>query len=134
MADKKVPLKRTLFVIALALATNVDGNTIIGIAPFDGTVAGVDFVPNAAITGQNTDTRRVAIVNKGQAGVGTAEPAALQFNAGVNAAAFDAKALTISAVAVDIAVVAGDVLVVASTTPGVGLADPGGLFVLTIAR
>jgi hypothetical protein len=60
--------------------------------------------------------------------------AALQFNSGVNATAFDEKALTLSVVANAVDVAAGDVLVVNSTSPGTGLADPGGLYIVEITR
>jgi hypothetical protein len=62
----KVPFKRTLTVIAAAIATNVDGVTILGKAPFAGSISAVGFVPNAGITGQATNTRRVAIENRGR--------------------------------------------------------------------
>jgi hypothetical protein len=46
---------------------------------------------------------------------------------GVNAVAFDEKAITLSATASDLVVAAGDVLVWVSTAVGgTGLADPGG--------
>jgi hypothetical protein len=130
----KVPFKRTLTIQVPASATNADLVTILGKAPFDGTVSAASFTPNAAITGQNTNTRRVAIENRGAAGSGTTEMAAVQFNSGVNGVAFDEKSLTLSVVADALDVVAGDVLVVNSTSPGSGLADPGGLYVVEITR
>lgn len=130
----KAPFKRTFQVIAAAIATNVDGVTIIGKAPFDGTISAASFIPNAAITGQNTNTRRVAIENRGDDGTGTTEAAAIQFNSGVNGVAFDEKSLTLSAVEGATDVAAGDILVFNSTSPGSGLADPGGLVVVELSR
>ena len=130
----KVPLKRTLILAFAALATNVDGSAVVGKAPFAGTVTGVDFIPNAAITGQDTNTRRVAVTNRGSAGLGTAEAAFLQFNNGVNAVKWDAKAITLHTTPANLVVAAGDVLTIDSTTPGTGLADPGGLYVIEITR
>jgi hypothetical protein len=129
----KVPLKRTLVLQAAALGTDVDGSQVIGEAPFDGAITSVKYIPNAAITGANTNTRRVAVTNRGQAGAGTTEAAALQFNAGVNGVKWDAKAITLIAdPAAD--VVAGDVLTFDSTAPGTGVADPGGLVIVEITR
>lgn len=130
----KAPFKKTLSVLVAALATNVDGVTIIGKAPFAGSISAASFTPNAAITGQNTNTRRVAIENRGDDGTGTTEIAAVQFNSGVNGVAFDEKPLTLSAVEGATEVAAGDVLVFNSTTPGSGLADPGGFVVVEISR
>lgn len=130
----KAPLKRTLSILFAALATNVDGSLILGECPFAGDVTSVKFIPNAAITGQDTDTRRIALTNRGTAGLGTTEIAALQFNAGVNGVKWDAKALTLSATPANVEVLAGEVLTIDSTTPGTGLADPGGLYIVEITR
>lgn len=130
----RVPLKRTLAVLIAALATNVDGSTILGKAPFAGVVTSVEFIPNAAITGQDTNTRRVAVTNRGSAGLGTTEAAFLQFNNGVNAVAYDAKTITLHATTANRNVAAGDVLTIDSTTPGTGLADPGGMYIVEITR
>jgi hypothetical protein len=117
-----------------AVAAGADDTTPLGPAPFDGTVTGVTFIPDAAITGANTDTRKVSIVNAGQAGAGTTEVAALQFNAGVNAAVSDEKALTLSATPANRDAVTGDVLSWKSDKVGTGIADPGGTVVITYSR
>lgn len=130
----RTPYKRTFTVQAAAVATNSDAKTVLCKVPFDGAVTAAGFVPNAAITGVDTNTRRVAIENAGATGVGTTEVAARQFNSGVNAAAFDEKSLVLSAVENAVNVTAGDILVVNSTSPGTGLADPGGLYIVEITR
>lgn len=130
----KVPLKRTLILQAAAVATNVDASAIIGKAPFAGTITAVGFIPNAAITGQDTDTRRVAVTNRGSAGAGTTEAAFLQFNSGVNAVKWDEKEITLHGTAANHVVAAGDVLTLDSTSPGTGLADPGGVYIVEITR
>ena len=53
---------------------------------------------------------------------------------GVNATAFDEKAITLSATAENLEVVAGDVLALFSEAVGSGLADPGGTIQVTINR
>lgn len=116
-----------------ALATAVAGSLVLGEAPFDGSITSVKYIPNAAITGVNTNTRRVAVTNRGAAGAGTTEAAALQFNSGVNGVKWDAKAITLIAdPATD--VVAGDVITFDSTAIGTGLADPGGLVIVEVTR
>ena len=130
----KVPLKRTLTLAIAAVALDASLSSILGKAPFAGTVTGVGYIPNAAITGADTDSRRIAVTNRGQAGAGTAEIAALGFDTGINAVAFDEKALTLNATPANLVVAAGDVLTVDSATLGTGLADPGGVIVVEITR
>jgi hypothetical protein len=108
-------------------------NSILYVVPRDGTVSAVTYTTVTAITGANTNTRSVSLVNKGQAGAGTTVVATLQFNAGVNTVAADEKAVTLSGTAADLVVVAGDVLQWQSTAVGTGIADPGGLVAVTTA-
>jgi hypothetical protein len=54
--------------------------------PFAGRLRGVTFTPRAAITGQDTDTTNLNVHNRGAAGSGTTELAAVDFVAGTNAA------------------------------------------------
>ncbi len=103
-------------------------------APWAGTVAAVDYLPATTITGANTDTRKVALVNKGAAGAGTTACASLQFNNAVNATAHIAKAITLSVTPSDLAVAAGDVLEWQSLHVGNGMADPGGIVRLRFTR
>lgn len=103
-------------------------------APFAGAVSGVQFTPAAAITGANTNTRKVELINKGLAGAGTTVMATLQFDAAVNGVAFDEKDITLSVVANALNVVAGDILAWVSTAVGTGLADPGGRVQVAFTR
>lgn len=107
-------------------------NTNVGIAPRAGVITAVTYSTVTAITGANTNTRSVSLVNKGQAGAGTTVIATLQFNSGVNTTASDEKAITLSVTAADLVVAAGDVLQWQSTAVGTGIADPGGLVSVTI--
>jgi hypothetical protein len=106
-------------------------NTIAMVVPRDGTITAVTYTTVTAITGANTNTRSVSLVNKGQAGAGTTVIATLQFNSGINTVAADEKAITLSVTATDLVVVAGDVLQWQSTAVGTGIADPGGLVCIT---
>ena len=123
----------TLDVPAVGTAGN-DATTVLGEAPFAGVITGVAYVPAAAITGAATNNRAVSLVNKGQAGSGTAVPATLAFGNAVNAVAFDEKTITLSATAADLVVAAGDVLAWTSVHVGTGITDPGGVVRVTVSR
>jgi hypothetical protein len=129
------PLARTFEAVVPAVGAGADDTTTVCEAPYDGTVQSVEYLPKAAITGANTDSRTVSLINKGQSGSGTTAPALRAFTNGVNAAAFDNKVVPLSGTAADLAVVAGDVLAWKSLHVGsTGLADPGGTVIVTLAR
>lgn len=97
-------------------------------APFDGKISSASYTPDAGVTGANTETRTIQIINKGQAGSGTTAVATLALTSGVNMTADDEKALTLSSTAADLVVAQGDIIAFKSTHSGsTGLADPGGL-------
>lgn len=102
-------------------------NTNVYVVPRDGVVASVTYSPVTAITGANTNTRSVSLVNKGQAGAGVVVVATLQFNLATDAAAATPKTVTLSATPANLVVAAGDVLQWQSTAVGTGIVDPGGL-------
>jgi hypothetical protein len=98
-----------------------------------GTVSAVTYAPITAITGANTNTRSVSLVNKGQAGSGTTVVATIQYNSGTNATAGDENTVTLSGTPANLVVAAGDILQWQSTAVGTGIADPGGLVCVTVA-
>lgn len=122
------------FLNAIATAIAATASMIAAKAPFGGTVSAVTYVPVTGITGANTNTRKLELINKGQAGAGTTVVASLQFDSGVNSTSFDEKTITLSAVAGATTVVAGDVLVWVSTAVGTGIADAGGLVTVSFDR
>lgn len=128
------PFTRTLeaTIPAATIAANVD--QAITEAPFDATVTKVALVPEAAVTGDNTNTRTFTLVNKGQAGAGTTVVATLALTTGVNLVAFDEKLFTLSVVAGATSVVAGDVLQVNEVTAASGLAHSGGRVIIEFTR
>ena len=134
MSDQ-APLQRVVEqdVPAVGTAGN-DATQIIGQAPFDGTVTLVEFVPASAITGANTNTRVVAVVNKGAAGSGSTSVASLQFDSGVNASANNEKTVTLSGTPANLVVAQGDTLLWTSTHVGTGITDPGGIVRVTLSR
>lgn len=131
---ESAPLVQTLRFTSPAAATAATVTNPAMEAPFVATVTGVTYTPQAAITGQNTNTRIIRLVNKGQAGAGSTLIASIQFDAGVNGVAFDERALTLTATTADRNVAEGDILSVESSPVGTGLADPGGLVQVTIER
>jgi hypothetical protein len=129
------PLTRVISERVASVAANTDLETDIGAAPFAGTVTAVEYIPDTVLTGANTDSRTAVLVNKGQSGAGTTVVATLAFVSGVNAAADDARAITLSGTAANLVVADGDVLAWQSNHVGAtGLADPGGLVRVTISR
>lgn len=116
-----------------AVAAASDSTVNIGDIKRDGTVTKVAYIPDSAITGANTETRTISVLNKGQAGTGTTSVASLALTSGVNAAVSDEKALTLNGTAANKEVVEGDVLAFKSLHSGsTGLADPGGLIVVEV--
>ena len=118
---------------AVSTAGN-DDDTVVTQAPFDCTVTAVQYVPEAAITGADTNSRTVSLVNKGAAGSGTTTVASLALTNGVNATANDEKAITLSGTAANLVLAAGDTLLWRSIHVGTGIADPGGLVRITLSR
>lgn len=134
MADT-APLIRTIEADVPAVAAGSDAENGVGTAPFAGTVSAVSYIPSTVLTGANTDSRTLVLVNKGQAGAGTTVVATKAFTSGVNAPADDETTITLSATAANLVVADGDVLVWQSTHVGsTGLADPGGLAHVEITR
>jgi hypothetical protein len=129
------PTTQRLAMAVQAVATGSDDDQEVGRAPFDGVVASVSYAPDTAIVGADTNTRTLELRNRGQAGSGTTVVATITTNAaGGTLAAFDEKALTLSATPANLAIVAGDILEWHSLHVGTGLADPGGLVVVEVQR
>lgn len=128
------PLVNKFQAIVLAAATAAGVETPVARAPFAGKIVKVAYIPSTTITGVNTNTRKVSLLNKGGAGTGVTVVATKQFNQNVNAAAFDETILTLSSTAADLVVAEGDILSFKSEAVGTGLADPGGLVLVEISR
>lgn len=104
-------------------------------APFDLKITAVSYTANAAVTGHATERRTLSVLNRGAAGVGTTEMAALDLLGGVNLVSGDEKALTISATPANLLAVAGDIIAFKSLHIGsTGLADPGGIVQVSYVR
>lgn len=133
MTDAAPVVLRQQIVPGMATA-GTDDTVIFGTAPFAGTVTAVTYTADTAITGANTNTRRVALINRGAAGAGTTVIAELTFVSGVNATAGDELPLTLSVVEGATTVAQGDVLAWFSDAVLTGLADPGGMVTVSISR
>ena len=118
---------------AVSTAGN-DDDVVLTQAPFDCTVTLVEYVPEASITGAATNHRTVSLVNKGQAGSGTTTVASLTFDSGVNATAYNERAITLSSTAANLDLTAGDTLQWRSIHVGTGITDPGGIVRVTVSR
>lgn len=127
------PLVNTIGEDTPEVVLGADDAKVIGVAPFAGTVTGVTYIPKSAITGADTNTRKVEVYNR-KTGSGTTLVAGIQYNAGVNAAADTENAVTLSATPANLVVAEGDVLEFVSTHIGTGLADPGGHVIVTVSR
>lgn len=91
--------------------------------PFACRLRGATFTPLAAVTGQDTDTTHLNIVNCGATGAGTTELSTKEFTNGVNAAiAFP----TVIATGLTTALADGDTLAVQAEKVGNGLLIPAG--------
>lgn len=130
----EAPVVKRLVVQLDAVAAGSDGQSVLGEAPFAGTVTRAVYVTSAAITGANTNTRTIQVTNKTAAGTGTTAVAALPLVSGTNTVKDVATAIPLSGTPANLVVVQGDVLVVDSTHAASGLADPGGTVEVEISR
>lgn len=115
------------FRVAAALAADATADQVVGVARVAGSVLSASFTPDTVLTGADTNSATLSIVNKGGGGAGTAVAASKAFTNGVNIAATDEGDITLTATAADAVVAAGDVLVFRRTKVGTGLAVPAGL-------
>jgi len=120
--------------VTLALAVGADDNVTVCRAPYAGIVSAVTYCPKAAITGADTNSRTLSVINKGLTGVGATSVASKAFTNGVNAPAFDETAITLSGTPANLVVAEGDILVFNSLHILTGIADPGGTVFVDIAR
>jgi hypothetical protein len=122
-------------VATVARAATVDATVPAVIAPFAGVVTKVSYTPTEAVTGKATNYRTISATNKGKAGAGTNIVASLALSAAERSlVALEENAITLSGEAAKLVVAEGDVITFGSVHTGEGLADPGGLVAVTIAR
>lgn len=112
-----------------AVAGGANANSIVVQAPVDGVLDSVNYYPDTAITGANTDSRTVSVVNLTNS---SALMATLAYISGVNTVVGTPSVIALSGTAANLNVTAGDVLQFTSVHIGTGIADPGGLLVITL--
>lgn len=121
---------QTNFVAAVLAATATQQDPIF-IAPCACKVTAVSIVPQAASTGDNTNTKNLNVINKGSDGTGTTEVANLDLATGVNLVAFDEKAIPLNATYTNgVSLSEGDVLSLQTEKVGTGVAV--GPFIVSI--
>lgn len=125
-------VKMECLVPAQGTAATVQDTTI-GEAPFAGTVTAVYMDADDAVTFNGTNFRTFQVVNKGQAGAGTAVPASRATSA-VSIVADDRTDFTLSGTPADLVLAAGDVLIVNETVGGTGVAHGGGKVYVELTR
>ena len=133
----QAPLTRTYSVIIPGAAANADFVATICAAEFAGTLTEAFYIADTAITGADTESRTLNILNQGTDGAtGTAVTMATKaFVSGTNAAQYHRTDLALSGTAANLDVEVGDVLTVQSLHVGTtGLADPGGTVFVTLSR
>lgn len=116
--------------VGAAAATNQ--YTVIGRAPFAGTVTAATYIPEDSVTGLTlaTAARTLTVYNRG-AGGATVSVATRTISSGTNlvdTAAFDLTLTTNNTVA------SGDVLELESLAITTGVLDPGGKIIVTLSR
>lgn len=132
--NMKAPLTTTLDVAIPPQPTAAtDEATVAFAAPFDATVTGVRFTPEAAMTGSAT-ARFLRLRNRGQSGALGVTIAERELVAGQNPAAFDEYTITLSGTAANLDVAQGDILEWFSDAISTGIADPGGRLAVDFAR
>lgn len=102
-------------------------------APFACTLKKLDIVPQAAVTGDNTNRTNFNILNKGASGSGTTEVGNLDLALGTNLTAFDSTNLPLNATYVSGVVLAeGDVVTIQHEKVGTGVLVPECLMYLEV--
>ena len=97
---------------------------LIFVAPTKCTVKGVAITPDADVTGNDTNTKNLNVVNKGSDGTGSTEIANLDLATGTDLSEFDRTAISAS---LDVDLEAGDSLTLQIEQVGSGVAIPRSL-------
>lgn len=100
-------------------------------APVACRIKALEFIPNSAKSGADTDYFEFNFVNVGASGSGTTATATnVSFTSGVDLTALDAKAFTVSTTDATRTLAAHEVLTLKRTIVGNGLASPSGRVVV----
>lgn len=128
------PLIREFSLAYAGYAQAVDGYLAIFRAPFDGVVTAGKFMPSGNITGNDTNRRDLDLVRWNAAGVGGNTVAKIDFISGVDAEAQSEIDFTLQGDIDNQTIAEGEYLHLVSDAVASGVADPGGLIVVTFER
>jgi len=113
------------------VAAKSSATVTIGASPFQGTVTGVQYIPDKEIVLSASEPRTLTVINRGPKGLGSAVIATRSFTQTGSAQIANAITLTGSAVSVN----SGDILIVESHDAGAtGTKDPGGTLTVTFSK
>jgi uncharacterized protein YjdB len=116
---------RTRFAAAMADAVT-DDEVVAFVAPFNLTITGVDWTPDAAVTANGTNYSAVSVRNRKADSSGSVLPASRSY-AATNSAARVKEAMTLSSTAADLNVAAGDVITLQRIHTASGVIVPAGV-------
>lgn len=116
---------RVKLAAAMASATT-DDEVALAILPFNMTIVGVKWTPDAAVTANGTNFSVISVRNRKADASGSALPASRSY-AATNSSAFVSEAMTLSGTASDLACSAGDVLTVQRIHTASGVVVPSGI-------
>jgi hypothetical protein len=129
-----VPFVRTLEANTVGCLATTDQVTIIGRAPFAGTLSSATYIPSGSIAAPASGTGRQYTVFNRTTGAGTVNMAARAVTSNVGMTDNVAFDLTVSATTASLVVASGDVLEFVSTALTSNAVDPGGRVIVTISR
>ncbi len=112
------------FIPSVAAATATESHPIFS-APDACIVTSVKIIPQAAVTGDNTDRKNLNIIDCGSDGSGTTEVGNLDLATGVNLTAFDEKNIPLNSTYTDgVTMAKGDVIKLQFEKAGNGVLVP----------
>lgn len=114
---------------AVDAAAGTDFSEVVFVAEFAGTITGVRYIPDAAVSGATATANTLSLLNKTQ----TLTAAALAFIVNVDWVAFTSKVITLGTAA-NVVVAVGDVFSFAKTHASTGTAGPAGLLEVDVTR
>lgn len=119
------------------IAATSDEYTIIGRAPWAGTVTAVTYYPRDSVTGLTlaTAARTMTVYNRGNStGTGSTAVATRTVSSGTDLANNVAFDLTLSTTSASLVVASGDLLELESLHITTGVLDPGGRIIVRLSR
>ena len=117
-----IPGEHTFRAQTPVVALGTDYQKALMIVPFNCTIVDIKVVPQAAVTGDNTDNFTLSVFNGGSGGTGTTVVASKAYTTGVDSVAKVPESLTNSGTAANLALSQDDVLIWDKTEAASGLA------------